>query len=161
PEPVAGRWSARRAHDALPPTVQRLLRFVLAGGLTATVNFGSSAALLLLGLPVQAAVALAYLITVTTHFTLQRLFVFAGQGEFALPLSAQLRRYAAVALVQYPATAGLVAGFVALGAADIVAVVCAAILVMPITFVVLRTHLFHAVAGDEPDADAPAAPPLG
>jgi putative flippase GtrA len=151
-EPVAGPVGPRRLTDRLPPALQPVVRFALAGGVTASVNFGASAILLLAGLPVQAAVAIAYLITVTTHFTLQRLFVFAGAGEFALPLSAQLRRYAALAAVQYPANAGLVAVFVALGAADFVAVVIAALLAMPITFVVLRTKLFHTVAGDLDEA---------
>jgi putative flippase GtrA len=145
--------------DRLPPALRPVARFVLAGGLTASVNFGSSAVLLLAGLPVQAAVAIAYLITVTTHFTLQRLFVFAGAGEFALPLGGQLRRYAALAAVQYPANAGLVAVLVAIGVPDFVSIVIAALLAMPITFVVLRTKLFHTVAGDEPDV--PAAPPVG
>lgn len=138
-------------------TAGRFLRFLAAGGVTAVVNFGTAALLLAIGLPVQLAVALAYLATITTHFTLQRFFVFAGQGAFALSTASQLRRYLAVAVVQYPLTAGLVALFVAAGLPDLAAVACTQVIVTPVTFVVMRTHLFHVAAGD---ADAPGEPIL-
>jgi putative flippase GtrA len=132
-------------------TAGRFLRFLIAGGLTTVVNFGTTALLLkVAGLPVQPSVALAYLVTITTHFTLQRFFVFAGQGAFALTPGAQVRRYLAVAAVQYPLTAGLVALFVAAGLPDLGAVACTQVIVTPVTFVVMRTKLFHAAAGDEP-----------
>jgi putative flippase GtrA len=125
-------------------------RFLLAGGLVACVNLGSGALLLALGLPVQAAVAIAYLLAICTHFTLQRTFVFAGAGTFALTLGQQLRRYAAMAAVQYPTTAALAALFVAAGLPDLAAVVATALLVTPVTYFVLRTRLFHLAAGDPP-----------
>jgi putative flippase GtrA len=135
-------------------TIGRFLRFLVAGGLTTVVNFGTTALLLkVAGLPVQAAVALAYVVTITTHFTLQRFFVFAGQGDFALSTGSQVRRYLSVAAVQYPLTAGLVALFVAAGLPDLGAVACTQVIVTPATFVIMRTKLFHAAAGDEePDA---------
>jgi putative flippase GtrA len=148
----------RRARASLPPSVERFARFAFAGGFVAVVNLGTSALLIaLFGVAVQLAVAIAYVIALTTHFTLQRFFVFAGQGGgFALSFGAQLRRYLAVAAVQYPLTAGLVALFTsALGIADLVAVVCAAIVVMPVTFFIMRTRLFHAAAADvDPVAQA-------
>lgn len=140
----------RSLRQRIPPWVERFARYVMAGGVVAVVNLGAGALLLALGVEVQLAVAIAYAAAVTTHFTLQRLFVFAGQGEFALTLGAQLRRYAVMAAIQYPTTAGLVAGFIALGFPDLAAVVVATLLLIPITFGVLRTRMFHAAAGDEP-----------
>lgn len=143
---------------SLPPWVARFARFVVAGGFTSLVQLTATAVLLhVVNLPVQPAVALAYLITITTHFTLQRFFVFAGQGEFALSPGAQLRRYAAVAGCQYPLTAGLVALFVALGLPDLGAVVCTMAIVTPMTFFIMRTKLFHAAAGDEQRVPAASA----
>jgi putative flippase GtrA len=134
----------------LPPSLQRIARFITAGGFVAVVNLGTGALLLALGVEVQLAVAVAYLAAITTHFTLQRLFVFAGEGAFALTLGRQLRRYTAMAAVQYPATAGLVALLVAAGLSNLGAVVCAALLVTPVTYVLLRTRMFHLAAGDQP-----------
>jgi putative flippase GtrA len=134
----------------LPPSLQRVTRYLTAGSFVAVVNLGTGAVLLALGVEVQLTVAIAYLAAITTHFTLQRLFVFAGEGAFALTLGQQLRRYLAMAAVQYPATAGLVALLVAIGFANLAAVVCAALLVTPATYFLLRTRMFHLAAGDEP-----------
>jgi putative flippase GtrA len=138
----------------IPESWQRVARFAVAGGFVAFVNLGTGALLLALGVEVQLTVAIAYLTAITTHFTLQRLFVFAGHGEFALTLGQQLRRYAAMAAVQYPTTAGLVALMVAAGFSNLAAVVCAALLVTPVTYFVLRTRMFHLAAGDEPARNA-------
>jgi putative flippase GtrA len=134
--------------------VQRVTRYLTAGGFVAVVNLGTGALLLALGVEVQLAVAIAYLATIIAHFTLQRLFVFAGEGAFALTLGQQLRRYAAMATVQYPATAGLVALLVIAGLSNLGAVVCAALLVAPVTYVLLRTRMFHVAAGDQPPRGA-------
>ena len=134
----------------LPPSLRRLTRYLTAGSFVAFVNLGTGALLLALGVEVQLTVAIAYLAAIITHFTLQRLFVFAGEGEFALTLGQQLRRYLAMAAVQYPATAGLVALLVAVGLGSLGAVVCAALLVTPVTYMLLRTRMFHLAAGDEP-----------
>jgi putative flippase GtrA len=138
----------------LPPSLQRIARFLTAGGCVAIVNLGTGTLLLGLGVEVQLAVAIAYLAGLSTHFTLQRLFVFAGEGEFALTVGQQLRRYAALAAVQYPTTAGLVALMDAAGLPNLASVVCAALLVMPMTYVLLRTRMFHVAAGDEPPRGA-------
>jgi putative flippase GtrA len=133
----------------LPPSLQRFTRYLTSGGFVAFVNLGTGALLLTLGVEVQLTVAIAFVVTITTHFTLQRVFVFAGEGAFALTLGQQLRRYLAMAAVQYPTTAGLVALLVGVGLQDFDAVVCTALLVAPVTFVLLRTRMFHRAAGDE------------
>jgi putative flippase GtrA len=134
----------------LPPSLQRVTRYLTAGGLVAVVNLGSGALLLALGVEVQLTVAIAYFAAISTHFTLQRVFVFAGEGQFALTLGQQLRRYLAMTAVQYPATAGLVALLIALGFSNLAAVVSAALMVTPVIYVLLRTRMFHLAAGDEP-----------
>jgi putative flippase GtrA len=145
--------------ERLPASSARFARFLLAGGFTSLVQLVTTTLLLhVADLPVQPAVAIAYVVTITTHFTLQRFFVFAGQGTFALSPAGQLRRYAAVAAVQYPLTAGLVAVFVWAGLPDLGAVVLTMLLVTPVTFVVMRTKLFHAAAGDEPEPESPYDP---
>ena len=111
-----------------------------------------------LGVEVQLAVAIAYLAGIATHFTLQRLFVFAGEGEFALTLGQQLRRYAVLAAVQYPATAGLVALLIAAGFRTSPRS-SAALLVMPVTYIMLRTRMFHVAAGDQPPPRARGSTP--
>jgi putative flippase GtrA len=137
---VAGRF---------PGDAGRVLRFVAAGGFVAVVNIGGTAVLYrAVGLPIQASVAIAYLAAITTHFTLQRVFVFAGQAGFALSLGAQVRRYAALAAVQYPLTAGLVAVLTSAGLPGLASVVVAAVIVTPVTFIIMRTRLFHAAAAD-------------
>ncbi len=135
---------------SLPPSLQRVTRYLTVGGFVAALNLGLGALLLALGVGVQLTVAIAYLAAITTHFILQRVFVFAGDGGFALTLSQQLRRYLAMAAVQYPTTAGLAVLLVALGFPDLAAVVCAALLITPVNYVVLRTRMFHLAAGDEP-----------
>ena len=46
---------------------------------------------------------------ITTHFTLQRLFVWKHSSAFALPLHHQLVRYLAMAGIQYGITAAVTA----------------------------------------------------
>lgn len=62
------------------PETRRFVAFLLTGGVAAGVNVASR---LVLGLamPYEAAVALAYLVGMTTAFALARVFVFAGSGR--------------------------------------------------------------------------------
>lgn len=62
------------------PEARRFVAFLLTGGLAAGVNVGSRMGFGLVA-PYEAAVALAYLVGMTTAFTLARLFVFAGSGR--------------------------------------------------------------------------------
>ncbi|RYB03488.1 GtrA family protein [Lichenibacterium ramalinae] len=67
-------------HRLRRPETSRFAAFLLTGGVAAGVNVGSR---LVFGLamPYEAAVALAYLVGMTTAFVLARLFVFAGSGR--------------------------------------------------------------------------------
>jgi putative flippase GtrA len=133
----------------VPASLRRLVRFAMAGTAVMVVNLATTTLLIALDVPVQATVAIAYLTSLVTHFTLQRTFVFAGQGQFALTLGQQMRRYAALAAVQYPTTAALAAIGVAIGLPDLAAAISATILMTPATYFLLRTRMFHAAAGDE------------
>jgi putative flippase GtrA len=136
---------------AVPATADRFGRFVVAGGVVACVNLGSDAVLIAAGLPVQLTVAIAYLLAITTHFTLQRVFVFAGRGAYALTIGGQVRRYIAMAAVQYPVTAALAALFVLVGLSDLLSTMAAAVLMSPVTYVLLRTRMFHLADADARD----------
>jgi putative flippase GtrA len=136
----------------LSHTLKSLVRYAAAGGSVTVLYLCLTALLLKVGLPVQLGVALAYLVAVATHFVLQRTFVFGGRSEFALTLGAQARRFAAVALVQYGLTAGLVAILTSADVPDLLAVLITAAIVTPIIFVIARTRLFHGPPARDPDA---------
>lgn len=74
-------------------------RFVAVGGFAALVNLASRAALSL-ALPYEAAVALAYLVGMTTAFLLARRHVFAHSGRRAREEYLRFALVNAVALVQ-------------------------------------------------------------
>lgn len=74
------------------PEARRFAAFLLTGGLAAAVNVASRAAFEL-AMPYEAAVALAYLVGMTTAFALARLFVFRGSGR---GLRAEYGRFALV-----------------------------------------------------------------
>ncbi|WP_291843467.1 GtrA family protein [Maricaulis sp.] len=59
---------------------REFVSFIVAGGIAAGVNWGSNI-LLRLVMPLEASVLVAYLIGMTTAYTLSRLFVFAESGR--------------------------------------------------------------------------------
>jgi putative flippase GtrA len=120
-------------------------RYALAGATVAAVYV--LATLLLhhvAGLPFQLALALGLAIAVTTHFLLQRLFVWRHDGGYALTMRGQAGRYVVITLVQYGlttlSTTVLPAG---LGVATDVVYVATAACLTALTFVLLRTRVFH------------------
>jgi putative flippase GtrA len=124
----------------------QVFRFAIAGGIVgcvyivATLLFSHVA-----GLPFQLALALGFLIALATHFSLQRLFVWVHDEEFALSTRHQARRYLAVALTQYGLTA-LVTSTVpdALGVStDLVYLATTACTTLA-SFVIFRARVFHA-----------------
>jgi putative flippase GtrA len=132
--------------DAVSPAARaQLIRYVIAGATVATVYIGLT--LLLsgpVGLPIQAAIPIAYATAIALHFTLQRWFVFRDAGAFALAMHHQVGRYLALALVQYTTTA-LATAFLP-GVLDLpeqVVYVCAVGVISVVSFILLRTHVFH------------------
>ena len=85
-------------------------RFALTGGFVALVYVGTTTLLAeVIGLDFEASLAIGFIVAITTHFTLQRLFVWKHSSAFALPLHHQLVRYLAMAGIQYGITAAVTA----------------------------------------------------
>lgn len=87
---------------AVPASIPVPLRFVLAGGVAAAVNFASRIVLSLV-LPYPAAVVLAYFFGMATAFVLNRRFVFTGSTN---PLHQQALWFVTVNLVALLQTLG-------------------------------------------------------
>ena len=83
----------------------RLVRFAISGGVVTAVYVATMTGLVLAGLAAQASLPIAYLLAISLHFTLNRRYVFTSQHGYAHALSAQGRRYLAVALASYALTA--------------------------------------------------------
>ena len=121
------------------------LRFAVVGATVAGVYVGLT--LLLsgpLGIAIEIAILVAYVLAVILHFLLQRHVVFRGTGEFALSVRAQVRRYVVIGLVQYTLTAAatnLLPG--PLNLSEQVVYVLTVIVISAMTFLFLRTRVFH------------------
>lgn len=107
------------------------------------------------GLPFQLALAIGMVVAVTTHFFAQRLFVWSGDREFALPAHRQAGRYLALTLVQYGVTAASTALLPSLlGLSTNLVYLATVACLTGLTFVLLRTRVFHP---EQPAASAPAS----
>ena len=96
------------------------------------------------GLPFQIALAVGLVVAVTTHFLAQRLFVWSHEQAFALPARRQASRYLAITLVQYGLTALATSVLPsALGLPTNVVYLAAVACLTVLTFVLLRTQVFH------------------
>jgi putative flippase GtrA len=121
-------------------------RYVFTGAVVALLYMAITTVMRAgLGLPWAAAVAIGYSVSTTTHFTLQRYFVFRSNEGFALSFHQQATRYYAVVVFQYLLTVGAMAVLPRLlGLPEFVVypgVVCS---ITPMTFLLLRKRLFHA-----------------
>jgi putative flippase GtrA len=121
------------------------LRFALVGATVACVYVGLT--LLLsgpLGIAIEIAILVAYVLAVILHFLLQRYVVFRGTGEFALSVRAQVLRYVLIGIVQYSLTAAatnLLPG--PLDLSEQVVYVLTVIVISAMTFLFLRSRVFH------------------
>lgn len=131
---------------SLRDLLSQLLRFAGAGAfvmlLYLTLTTGLSQ---LAGVPLQLAIAVGYFAGVAAHFLLHRFFVFASGDEYALSPAGQLVRFVVLAVAQYAVTALSVAVLPgALGIERLAVWLGTVAVVTPLTFVLLRTRLFHA-----------------
>ena len=123
-----------------------MVRYAVAGATVAGAYIGLT---LLLsgpaGLPIQVAIAIAYVLAVMLHFALQRVFVFRGRESFALSGREQAGRYVAIGVVQYTVTA-LATSLLpsVLGMSEQAVYVGTVVVVSALTFLVLRGRVFHA-----------------
>jgi putative flippase GtrA len=82
------------------------MRYALAGTVVALVYLLTTTVLaVVVGIPFQEALPIGFAVALCVHFTLQRMFVWVHQEEFALPFRHQARRYLMVAGAQYGVTA--------------------------------------------------------
>ncbi len=139
-----GRLRTLFGHPAMGPGI----RFGIAGTIVAGVYLGIPVALDGAGVPIEVAIAIAYVIAITLHFNLQRHFVFCHVAEFALTRREQITRYLMMASVQYPTTALATALLPkVLGLSPEGTFVIVSLTISLTVFVVLRTHIFHAGDG--------------
>jgi putative flippase GtrA len=121
------------------------LRYLAAAGVNTLIYVGLT--LLLVGIggvPIQAAIPIAYVTAMCTHFLLQRLVVFAHVDSYALRGHQQAGRYLAIAAVQYPATAVITAVIPELtGWSERLVYVVTVIVIAALTFLLLRERVFH------------------
>jgi putative flippase GtrA len=133
------------------------LRFAISGATVAAFYLG--APLLVnatLGVPLEAALPVVYVLAVMLQFTLQRLFVFRHVSEFALTMRRQMLWYVMIAAIQYPLSAAataLLPGW--LGLPERVVYVAATLVIALATFLFLRRNVFHA---GEPATEATSGP---
>jgi putative flippase GtrA len=120
-------------------------RFVISGGTVAVVYLGLG--LLLsgpVGMPIQIAIPISYVLSVLLNYTLQRHFVFAHSTSFALSPGAQFVRYVQVGVVQYAFTALTTAVLPGpLGVSEQLVYVVSALIAAVLTFILLRFVVFH------------------
>jgi putative flippase GtrA len=113
-----------------------------------------------LNVPIVLAIAVAYLVGVTVHFTLQRHFVFWDHDAFALPMASQLKRYVVAGACQYTITAVAVSTLPQItGASQQVVFLLTVLGISLVSFTVLRGWIFHPPAqpAAEPAQDLNAA----
>ncbi len=121
------------------------IRYGIAGIVVASVYLGVPVALNGgAGVPIEAAIPIAYVLAISLHFTLQRTFVWRHITEFALTTRGQLKRYGVMATVQYPTTAiatAVLPGLLHLPQRDTYVIVTLSMALVSFTF--LRTLVFH------------------
>lgn len=124
------------------------MRYLIAGGVVALVYFLATMILAtVLGLPFQLALAIGFCLALLTHFTLQRVFVWAHHEEFALPFPHQVARYLLLTGTQYGITAASVALLPAvLGLSAAVVYLATALLLAAGNFLLFRNSVFHPAA---------------
>jgi putative flippase GtrA len=137
---------ARVAHGRDTDTLERGLRFTLVGGVVALVYLTTTTVLANgLGVPFQVALAIGFSAGLAVHFTLQRLFVWRRDEQFALPVHHQVGRYLALAGVQYGLTALTTSVLPsALGVSTESVYLVTVVVLTLANFMVFRYLIFHA-----------------
>lgn len=81
------------------------VRFVIAGGSVTLIYITTTTVLAdVFRATFQLALGIGFGAAILTHFALQRFFVWVHHEEFALPIRAQVARYALVSGTQYDTT---------------------------------------------------------
>jgi putative flippase GtrA len=122
------------------------VRFAITGVVVATVYIAVTTFLSQAShIQFQIALAIGWCIGMSVHFTLQRTFVWAREGRFALPFGRQVRRYLLVAGSQLGLTAASTAMLPSVLGLPVEAVYLAtAAALTSLNFVAFRHGVFHA-----------------
>jgi putative flippase GtrA len=130
------------------------IRFGLAGGLVAVVYLATTSLFAeVFDFNFQVALALGFVLAISTHFALQRRFVWVHEHGFAVPLHHQALRYLLVAGIQYGITALATAVLPgALGVPTEVVYLCAVVALTAANFVIFRVSVFHSAGPSDADA---------
>jgi putative flippase GtrA len=129
-------------------------RFAISGTVVALVYVAVTTVLHgLFDVRFQIALAIGFVVSVSLHFTLQRLFVWRHYERFALRAHHQVARYLSVCGIQYGITALSTAQLPGLVGLPVEVVYLATMLsVAGVNFIVFRGGVFHAHAPDAPEA---------
>lgn len=131
---------------ALASLTAQAVRYAVAGAVVALVYVGLT--LLLsgpLGVVIQVAILVAYVLAVALHFALQRWFVFGDRRSFALAAHQQVGRYVVLGAAQYSLTALATTVLPELlGVGEQVVYLATVVAISATGFVLLRTRIFHA-----------------
>ena len=127
-------------------------RYAVAGTIVALVYLLITSFLAeVVGVPFEVALSIGFALALAVHFTLQRMFVWVHEEDFALPLQRQARRYLAVAGAQFAVTGlstSLLPGVLGLST-EIVYLATVAVLTT-VNFLLFRNVVFQAAtAGKE------------
>ena len=130
---------------SVPGLLGQGMRYALAGALVALVYLLTTTFLaVVVGLPFEVALPIGFTVGLGVHFTLQRLFVWAPVGEFALPFPHQARRYLVLAGLQYAVTAATTSLLPAvLGLPTEVVYLGTVVLIASTNFLLFRNVIFH------------------
>lgn len=122
------------------------VRYAISGGIVSLTYLSTTTILaFVVGLPFQVALPIGFSLGLAVHFTLQRVFVWAHRGSFALPLRHQVGRYLALAATQYGVTAASTSLLPpALGLPTELVYLCTAAVVTLTNFLLFRHRIFHA-----------------
>lgn len=81
------------------------VRYALVGCVVAFIYVATTVVLAdVFGVPFQLALSVGFVVGICVHFTLQRLFVWVNNAQFALGVRGQIGRYLLVAAFQYTVT---------------------------------------------------------
>ncbi len=121
-------------------------RFALSGVAVAVVYATATTVLHeVFDVPFELALAIGYVLSAVVHYTLQRLFVWRHDEQFALGAHSQVARYLCVSLSQYGLTALATAKLPGLLGAPVEAVYLTTMLTLAVVnFVIFRSSVFHA-----------------
>jgi putative flippase GtrA len=142
--PFAARIEHLRSPDS--GAVGQGVRYAVAGTAVAAWYLSTTTILAdVLGVAFQLALIIGSVSAVLLHFTLQRLFVWVHNSEFALGFRAQVGRYVLVAGAQYAITATTTSVLPhALHIPVTPVYLATAVLLASTNFLVFRGRVFHA-----------------